>query len=516
MPDQRFNLLSEPLFTVDAGGGGTPPLLTLPGVLSRLARGEPTDFHALQPHQQHAWHAFTVQVAALAIHASGNETPPDSEDTWRTMLLGLTGGDDAPWCLVVGDLSKPAFMQPPVPERTLNGWSETASPDEIDILVTARNHDVKSSRIAAPSPEHWIYALVTLQTMSGYDGRKNYGIARMNGAHGNRPCVAASPNLLPALRFQRDLEVLLAARERMIEDYGYQRNGGAALLWVIEWGGGRDEQLPLDDCDPFFIEVARRVRLAWESSSIVCYRKGSEAPRVNAEQRKGDLGDPWVPVRHDGASLTAKNLSYRTLHKILFSADYATNPARRVLPEDGETPVLVAQLFARGKGKTEGYHERYIPIPREARAFFVQPDPHSQLALLAGDFIKSVDELQNKVLKPALLTLLQGDPKKLDFKDERAKPQIDALDSAVDQIFFARLFALSGRSDALEEWKKEILGLAENVLREAFDSVPIPLARRYRAIAVAERKFNGAARKFAPQLYVREEDSDGRPGTTTD
>jgi CRISPR system Cascade subunit CasA len=30
-------------------------------------------------------------------------------------------------------------------------------------------------------PEHWIYALVTGQTMAGYDGATKYGIARMNG-----------------------------------------------------------------------------------------------------------------------------------------------------------------------------------------------------------------------------------------------------------------------------------------------------------------------------------------------
>jgi CRISPR system Cascade subunit CasA len=300
----------------------------------------------------------------------------------------------------------------------------------------------------------------------------------------------------------------------MIERYGYRFEGGAALLWMTGWEGTRAEQIPLDACDPFFIEVARRVRLMSEFSSIVCYRKGSEAARVNAEERKGDLGDPWIPVHRNGTALTAKDLSYRTLHKVLFSADYAPNLARQILREDGEAPTLIAQVFARGQGKTEGYHERYIPIRKEARVFFVQPDRQEQLASLANDFIKSVDDVQKKVLKPALLTLMQGGPDQIDFTDDRADSEVGALDSAADQIFFPRLFELVGRNDALDSWKKELIGLAEAILRRAFDAAPVPIARRYRAIAMAERAFNRRARKLAPEAFAKEEFSGGPSPTT--
>lgn len=517
MAEQFMNLLTDALFTVALDGA--PLTLTLPGILSHLADGGPIEFSALQPHQHHAWHAFTVQLAAIALHASGEEMFAHDEGAWRIMLLCLTENDDAPWCLVVDDLSKPAFMQPPVPERSLSGWTPVASPDEIDILVTARNHDVKLSRIAAPSPEHWVYALVTLQTMAGFDGQKNYGIARMNGGYSNRPCVAATPDLSVVSRFQRDVKVLLATRPSMIETYGYRPNGGNALLWTRQWTGGVSERLSIEECDPFFIEVTRRVRLAVDqSSSIGCYRKGSAAARINADERKGDLGDPWVPTTHDGAALTAKNLSYRTLYRVLFSGDFETNAARRILPEDGDSPTIVAQVLARGQGKTEGYHERYIPVPRSARELFEKPDRHQQLASLARDFVANVDDLEKKVIKPALLILLQGGPDKINFKDDRADPQIGALDDAVDQIFFSRLFELAGGDHgvALTAWRKDIFGLAEQILRDAFDSTPIPIARRYRAIAMAERAFYGAARKFAPEAFKPEEERDGRTGTTTD
>jgi CRISPR system Cascade subunit CasA len=511
MADYLFNLLTDAMFSIDAGAA--PIDLTLPGVLARLGRGEPTEFRALQPHQQHAWHAFLVQLGALAFSASHSDAVARPESDWCAMLLALSGGAAEPWCLIVDDLAKPAFMQPPVPERSLKGWSEILVPDAIDILVTARNHDVKSARIVAPAPEHWVYALVTVQTMAGFDGRMNYGIARMNGGYGNRACVAAARDLGFARRFQRDLNVLTSARSSMIESYGYRPDGGAALLWTLDWSGDASDRLSLENCDPFFIEVTRRIRLIHGATgSSTAMQKGSATARINSADRKGDLGDPWVPVsRENPAALTAKNLSYRTLCKILFSNDYNENAARQLRADDGDSPVLLAELFARGQGKTEGFHQRTIPVPQKVRRFFSDSTRGEQLAALARDFLQLADDAGKKLLKPAVLALLQGGPDQIDFKDDRASPQLKDFDAAIDQIFFPRLFDLADRpaDEAQAAWRAELIEIARRILTDSYDSVPIPVARRYRAIAMAERRLSIAARKFAPEAFVKEESSDG-------
>ncbi len=410
------------------------------------------------------------------------------------MLRHLTDRDDAPWSLVVADLAKPAFMQPPVPEGTLEEWTPVTFPDEIDILVTARNHDVKSSRIEAPRPEHWIYALVTVQTMAGFDGRTKYGIARMNSGYGNRPCLSASSDLSAQVRFRRDLAILLEQRPRMIEGYGYQASEGAALLWVLNWDGGDSSQIALEDCDPFFIEIARRVRFTADTSSrLSVLRKGSDQKRINSDERNGDLGDPWVPTSMDGKAWTATDLSYRHLCKVLFTGDYARNPAAEVRKDDGDSPVILAQVLARGQGKTDGYHERMIPVTPKIRDFFARPDRNQQLAALASDFVQIVDDVEKKVLRLALLALIQGGPDKIDFQDRRPDGLVNELDSAIDRIFFPRLFELAGDDDdaaALAIWRKQTFELARQTLQQAFDSVPIPLARRYRAIAMAVWRYS--------------------------
>ena len=78
------------------------------------------------------------------------------------------------------DITKPAFMQPPASvhprsEKDYQG-NEVATPDELDILVTSKNHDLKSSVAAQAGVDDWIFALITLQTMEGFGGAGNYGM----------------------------------------------------------------------------------------------------------------------------------------------------------------------------------------------------------------------------------------------------------------------------------------------------------------------------------------------------
>ena len=59
-------------------------------VFAALARGEAWSFPALRPHQREPWHAFTVQVAALALIRAGVEEMPTQDAAWRDLLLALT------------------------------------------------------------------------------------------------------------------------------------------------------------------------------------------------------------------------------------------------------------------------------------------------------------------------------------------------------------------------------------------------------------------------------------------
>ena len=258
MDDLELCTLDEPIIGLSLPSGESAGA-TLPGVLARLSAGDRLEFSGLQAHQLHAWHAFLTQLAALALHARGEVDLRQPEARWRELLAALTDGEVEPWCLVVGDLGRPALLQPPVPEGTLDGFKEIGSPAGLDLLVTAKNHDVKSARVRAAQPEHWLYALVALQGMQGFTGRDNYGVARMFSGFGSRPAVAAAPDLSWPARFARDVGVWLEERPALCQRFGYPAHGGHALLWLLPWDGL--SSIHLQECDPFFLEICRRSRL---------------------------------------------------------------------------------------------------------------------------------------------------------------------------------------------------------------------------------------------------------------
>ncbi len=79
----------------------------------------PTTLTAVQAHQQHPVHAFLVQLAALALARADEARIAHGEAAWRALLLEAARADGAgaeAFTLVVEDLGKPAFLQPPVPE----------------------------------------------------------------------------------------------------------------------------------------------------------------------------------------------------------------------------------------------------------------------------------------------------------------------------------------------------------------------------------------------------------------
>ena len=70
-----WNLLSDPVIRVTTSEAAPEPV-PLPDVLARLSSQDHVSFPALMPHQAQAWHAFVVQLAALALLGSGRHATP--------------------------------------------------------------------------------------------------------------------------------------------------------------------------------------------------------------------------------------------------------------------------------------------------------------------------------------------------------------------------------------------------------------------------------------------------------
>ena len=466
---------------------------------------------------------FLVQLAAVALWRAKREDLPDDATEWTDLLRGLTPNhpDDGPWCMVVDDHTKPAFLQPPAPEGLK--WSPVATPDALDLLITARNHDLKQSVARHVETEDWLLALVSLQTSAGYDGSGNYGIARMNGGSSSRPMLGLVPvhdrtnTLNPSMWWRRDVERLLFER-RAGNGSEFGCEGGPALLWCLDSPEG--SQLDLRTLDPWFIEVCRRVRLVRAEQGLSAVKTVSTAARIDAKVYRGYVGDPWAPVHiNDRKSLTlgGRDFDYRRLADLLFKGEWKV-PLLATLGanETATDSVLVAEALSRGNSKTEGFKSRIVPVPDSAVRLF-RSEAAGKLSQLQLDEIKAFDE----ALRNAIALLAgRGDWDQVS-KGQYAtsKPMRERFDRAADRLFFSHLWRRlqaddSGDTDAQEStgraFRLALLDAANAELEASMASTPCATIQRPKAEARARRAFRSRVWKLDSQLQQtgKQEDID--------
>ena len=518
-----YNLLTEPLIRFHYSDDGLIKA-SLPEVYAALMDEKVEAFTALRPHQRHAWHAFLVQLGAMAIHHDGLDAMPTDATEWHRIIRSLTKEewpDDEPWQLVVNDITKQAFMQPPVrsQEREQDYKNMVTTPDELDMLVTSKNHDLKAEVAEQAGVDDWTFALITLQTMEGFGGAGNYGVSRMNGGLGNRPAFTLAPfRQSPGAHVRRDIIALLEYRQELLENYPqYQSDGGETLLWTLPWDGTPPEVLIPNRLDPLYIEVCRRVRLRTNSDgSLHGVRASSKAARVEGKALKGRTGDPWTPtnIKREGLPLTLGpgGFNYKRITEYLISADWERPILLRPTQSEqnsSEPMQLVARAMVRGQGKTEGYHERIMPIghkgPKSKTAMLRRnSNAADDLGRIADERIKYVGKVQ-RILSHAIQAFLaRGDADKATPEQRNlARGWLKRLDEIVDARFFEDLqdeleAEESERQNIRSQWllnrKDGVIDHARALLDDAADSLPCPTIHRYKARTNAEGLFEGRLR----------------------
>ena len=512
-----FNVLEERLIRVEMRDG-VRAALTLPEVCGALAADRLGTFPALRAHQTPAWHAFLVQLSAMGLEALGEATPPgDDPGSWAAVLRALTADwpGDEPWCLVTPPTA-PALLQAPIPEAESplyekNFKNLVLAPDALDMLATAKNHDLKSARMRKASPDDWLFALVSLQTQEGVMGRGNYGIARMNSGFGNRTYVSLSPagTTVGAL-FRHDLAVLQAAGNELHDAaaaIGLATEEATALLWTVPWDGA--DSLPLSRLHPLFVEICRRVRLERHEGPVRARTGNSRTARVDAKHLAGNLADPWTPVERSdqpkALSVTREGFSYRRMSELLFGSSSRSWRLPVLARPGGTGPMqMLAVGIARGQGKTEGIHRRTVDIP--APVIPLLESDAGKIAARAHERIQASATVQGKCLRPALIVLVQKGSSEPSWdkpsNQSLTRPWLDRFDKDVDGVFFAELWDSLGTEDdkAAGRWGRTLAGLARRTLEAACEAAPRAEDRRIMARARAVNLLESAMHKHLPGL----------------
>lgn len=380
------------------------------------------------------------------------------------------------------------------------------------MLITAKNHDLKTARMRRSTAQDWLFALVSLQTQDGYAGRSNYGISRMNGGFASRPAVGLVPRGHWGRRWQHDVRLLLDHRSEMAEVQGLTAEGGIALVWLQPWDG--TVSLPFSALDPLYIELCRRVRLTCRQGGLSAQYVGTQAPRIDAKDRNGVTGDAWIPIeiaaKPKALTISDRGFHYKLATELLFGGKYRQTVAQQFIGDEGDQGlVFLAQGVTRGSGVTEGYHERRIPISRKIRVALREKstDP---LARLAADRIHAIGEVR-KVLWAALCVLFDNGVHH-DRASEGTKRKANDFSAPFERAEDARFFTdlieeiESATPEAVrDQWLLGLADRAQTLLHAAFDAGPRSGMQRYHARSAALGRFHGGLRhdKFGVPSLAR-------------
>ena len=525
------NILQDSIIRVSTSDGSLVHA-SLPTIFAALMRDEVDAFPALRPHQRHAWHAFLVQLGAMAMHRAELDGLPSSAEEWRRIMRGLTPDfpDDEPWHLVVDDIARPAFMQPPASSVDMQKdyKNRVETPDKLDMLVTGKNHDLKIMVAVNAEPDDWFFALLTLQTMEGFMGMGNYGISRMNGGASSRPAFSITPSTRFGAHARRDMASLLTHMHTIADSHSMAIDG-IGLLWTVPWDGAKAEALNFETLSPCYIEVCRRIRLhAGAAGRLHATRATSKGERVRAKQLNGRTGDPWTPVNQkEGKALTLANggLTYKRILDYFLSPDWEQPPLSGLSSSESRSSqemMLVARGMVRGMGKTEGYHERTIPLKEKTyRAAFGTGAGSQELSEIAYERVKQIGTLQRILSHAIQVFAARGDSGNVSAEHRSlARPWLNRLDGYVDARFFADLQTefesddTANRNRIRHEWllneEDGVVNRARSVLQDAIEALPCPAIHRYRARANAESLFEGRIRgpQGLPFLFANTEQGD--------
>ena len=398
----------------------------------------------------------------------------------------------------------PAFMQCPTTEGLAAYKKLQTTPDDLDLLATAKNHDVKSSIASHAEADDWVFALIDVQTMSGYWGAGHHRIARMNGGYSSRPCLGLAPadGGLGA-HLVHDIRRMIELRDRLSHAYAphyFDPENGLALLWLEPWDG--TNSFRMEHLDPYFIEICRRgaPRMP-ERPNRWTDRYFQEAADFRCRSKRGcgrslDTGDRG---RQGALPYPQWDFRYDRLQKLILDGKaFRLPPAMEVDTSSDDSWQLVARGIAAGQGKTEGYHERTDIVlgPKMTRSMLSGGEGRDELAELGKAQIEEINEV-TRALGLAIAIAASGgkDAASLSKSDrERGYPYLRRLDSVADSHFFS---ALQERFEVPEEdrpaarrvFARLLIRRASALLREATQTVPYTSIHRFRAQARATSAF---------------------------
>jgi CRISPR system Cascade subunit CasA len=165
-------------------------------------------------------------------------------------------------------------------------------------------------------------------------------------------------------------------------------------------------------------------------------------------------------------------------------------------------------VLAGGNCTTDGFHSAVLRVPEKPKlALFGGGPARDRLAKLSKKGIDTAADIQNKALRPALFSLLEGGPENLNDKNKHVKGWTEDAVKPFTQKWNPRFFDwlwstvdISDDTEALRPWFNELRRLAQETLDRASKRAPQRHGRSYRAKTKAQGIFFGSLKENFPHF----------------
>ncbi|MBE0689114.1 MAG: hypothetical protein IH587_03215 [Anaerolineae bacterium] len=262
--------------------------------------------------------------------------------------------------------------------------------------------------------------------------------------------------------------------------------------------------------DPFYIEICRRVRLAVPHGRIQAHVTGSKVARVAAKDSNGVTGDAWTPLETAQAkalTVSRNGFEYRLMSDLLVGSRFTQGAAWRLdgWPQDVALQAI-AQVTVRGQGKTEGYHERRVPISPKFRRLLMGAQ-RPLIAKMAEKRIQAIAEMRKLLWSSLALLFANGENSGgNDAISGRANRFAQPFEQQEDSRFFEDLVCqaeagVEQQESVYLQWLIGLSGRAEDILLQAFDAGPRSGMQRYKARSAALSRFHAGLRGGKKALF---------------
>ena len=529
-----MNLLRDPLFTVVVAGERV--FRSLPTLLADLLTGSNIRTYPFVSAEQHSyWLRFQVRCAARALRTAGSgvaEAAAMSAGELATRLEAalLEHSAATDWDLYQADPSLPGFLQPPTPNAAPPA-ADGYRADDCGLLtqiIGTKGHERKVAVGRRLGPELAVYALLEYQFGVIFGGRGNYEsqlTGSRSGAGSGTPFMGAWIGGSYSGTFLHDVGVMLRRWEQTAE----AQQGPVWALWREPWDGV--SQLSSVRLDPAFIPLARMVRLERpvDGAFETVWFHASQHSRVRDDTGGGRLGDPYTPLVPDPKGghkkvrgTLEKGYDYLEVVRLLFELDGAVrSPSVDALmrdPPNLDDLRVVFEGMAFEQGKTRGFHQREVRLPRQ-RSSLLRLSRDAPIVAAVHQQMLEKTTMAKRALRSALALVLSHDPLPRDADRAKMTGDVNALDALIDGVYIDYLIEAATSApgdDATRPYRSWLFdtivtgrpGLHESIFRSAIRSLPRSVARRFEEEVRSEAYLRARLRRDLDLPYENQSGSE--------